>query len=276
MEQMPPVMILCGGQGIRLREVTDALPKPMAMIGEQPMVWHIMRSYAAFGARRFILCLGYKREEFIDYFLNFHARSGDVTIRLGKERSIVYHDEAYEADWEVTLADTGFATMTGGRIRQAARHLAPEDREFFLTYGDGLSDIDIGELLRFHRKSGKALTVSAVHPEGRFGEMKLDGDLVGGFAEKPPRSPELNGHIEAFIGTFKTECLNQLVLRSEAQLRYVVHHFLEYYNHERPHTGLGGKMIKPHPQEPDGEIMEFSRLGGLLKSYRRIKRAVNE
>ena len=92
----------------------------------------------------------------------------------------------------------------------------------------------------------------------------------------PPRSPELNGHIEAFIGTFKTECLNQLVLRSEAQLRYVVHHFLEYYNHERPHTGLGGKMIKPHPQEPNGEIMEFSRLGGLLKSYRRVKRAVNE
>ena len=92
----------------------------------------------------------------------------------------------------------------------------------------------------------------------------------------PPRSPELNGHIESFIKTFKTECLSQLVLTSEEQLRYVVHHFLEYYNHERPHMGLDGKMIKPYPQEPDGEIMEFSRLGGLLKSYRRVKRAVNE
>ncbi len=193
-QSMPPVMILCGGQGIRLREVTDALPKPMVMVGEQPMIWHIMRSYAAFGAKRFILCLGYKREEFVDYFLNFHARSGDVTIRLGKDRTLLYHDEAYEADWEVTLADTGMETMTGGRIRLASRHLTPEDREFFLTYGDGLADIHISDLLAFHRKCGRGLTLSAVHPEGRFGEMKLEGDQVRGFAEKPLRSESyING-----------------------------------------------------------------------------------
>lgn len=187
-QPMPPAMILCGGQGTRLREVTELLPKPMVPIGEQPIVWHIMRCFAAFGVRRFILCLGYKREEFIDYFLNFHARSTDITVKLGKDHGIVYHGEAYEADWEVTLADTGIETMTGGRVRRASRYLAPEDREFFLTYGDGVADIDIGALLDFHRASGRLLTVSAVHPEGRFGEMKLDGDRVTGFAEKPLRT----------------------------------------------------------------------------------------
>ena len=186
--ELPPVMILCGGQGTRLRDLTELLPKPMVPIGEQPVLWHIMRGFAAFGCRRFILCLGYKREEFIDYFLNFHARSTDITVKLGKDHGIVYHGEAYEADWEVTLADTGIETMTGGRVRRASRYLAPEDREFFLTYGDGVADIDIGALLDFHRASGRLLTVSAVHPEGRFGEMKLDGDRVTGFAEKPLRT----------------------------------------------------------------------------------------
>ncbi len=185
---MPPAMILCGGQGTRLREVTELLPKPMVPIGEQPIVWHIMRGYAAFGVTRFILCLGYKREEFIDYFLNFHARSTDITVQLGKERGIIYHGEAFEADWEVTLADTGIETMTGGRVQRASRYLAPEDREFFLTYGDGVADIDIAALLDFHRASGKLLTISAVHPEGRFGELELDGDLVSGFREKAPRT----------------------------------------------------------------------------------------
>ena len=193
-QPMPPAMILCGGQGTRLREVTELLPKPMVPIGEQPIIWHIMRGYAAFGVKRFILCLGYKREEFIDYFLNFHARSTDITVRLGKDHGITYHGETFEADWEVTLADTGIETMTGGRILRASRYLKPEDREFFLTYGDGVSDIDIDELLAFDRKNGKLLTISAVHPDGRFGEMKFKGALVEGFAEKPLSSSRyING-----------------------------------------------------------------------------------
>ena len=193
-QPMPPAMILCGGQGTRLREVTELLPKPMVPIGEQPIIWQIMRGYAAFGVKRFILCLGYKREEFIDYFLNFHARSTDITVRLGKDHGITYHGETFEADWEVTLADTGIETMTGGRILRASRYLKPEDREFFLTYGDGVSDIDIDELLAFHRKNGKLLTISAVHPDGRFGEMKFKGALVEGFAEKPLSSSRyING-----------------------------------------------------------------------------------
>ena len=112
-DDMPPVMILCGGKGTRLRDVTEILPKPMVPIGEQPIVWHIMKSYAAFGVRRFILCLGYKREAFVDYFMNYHLRTSDATITLGHEPSLVFHGDSREADWQVTLAGTGLETMTG-------------------------------------------------------------------------------------------------------------------------------------------------------------------
>lgn len=174
---MPPAMILCGGRGTRLRDVTELLPKPMVPIGEQPILWHIMHIYAAFGVRRFILCLGYKRECFIDYFMNFHAHRSDVTITLGSDANRVrFHDNIPEEGWEVTLADTGIDTMTGGRVAIAAKYLRPEEEEFFLTYGDGVADVDLAALLALHRRRGKLLTVSAVHPEGRFGEMQLTGE----------------------------------------------------------------------------------------------------
>ena len=151
---MPPVMILCGGKGTRLRDVTELLPKPMVPIGEQPILWHIMKSYAAFGCKRFILCLGYKREVFVDYFMNYHLRTSDATI-------------------------------TGGRVFQAARYLKPTDREFFLTYGDGVADVDIAALLKTHRAAGREITVTAVHPAARFGEMVTEGDRIVRFEEKP-------------------------------------------------------------------------------------------
>lgn len=184
---MPPVMILCGGRGTRLREVTEVLPKPMVPIGDLPVVWHIMKSYAAFGVRRFILCLGYKREEFIDFFLNYRARTCDVTLTLGNEPQLTFHRGDDEADWQVTLASTGLDTMTGGRVLKAAKYLSPEDENFFLTYGDGVADIDFGKLYSDHLAGNKLLTISAVHPEGRFGELELDGDTVLSFAEKPLR-----------------------------------------------------------------------------------------
>jgi glucose-1-phosphate cytidylyltransferase len=187
---MPPLMILCGGKGTRLRDVTELLPKPMVPIGEQPIVWHIMRSYAAFGVNRFILCLGYKRDCFVDYFLNFHAYAADITVRLGRHGAISYHD-----------------TMTGGRVARAAKYLKEGDETFFLTYGDGVSDIDIAALLDTHRRSGRLITVSAVHPEGRFGELRVGGGLATGFEEKPAR---IDGYIsggfmvvqKAFIGRY--------------------------------------------------------------------------
>lgn len=183
--QMPPVMILCGGKGTRLRDVTELLPKPMVPVGEQPILWHIMKSYAAFGCRRFILCLGYKREVFVDYFVNYHLRTSDATITLGHEPKIKFHGAVPERDWEVTLAGTGLDTLTAGRVWRAAKYLRAEDDDFFLTYGDGVSDIDIAASLRAHRRSGRAITISAVRPAARFGEIEVEGDLVTRFQEKP-------------------------------------------------------------------------------------------
>ncbi len=183
-DNMPAAMILCGGKGTRLREVTELLPKPMVPIGEQPIVWHIMKTYAAFGVRRFILCLGYKQESFIDYFMNFHMRLSDATITLGHNPRIVFHKEIEESDWEVTLAQTGVESFTGKRVILASKYLKKGDENFFLTYGDGLSDIHIGELYRSHLKSGKLFTISAVHPAARFGEMLLNEDRVERFDEK--------------------------------------------------------------------------------------------
>lgn len=204
---MPPVMILCGGRGTRLRDVTELAPKPMVPIGEHPIVWHIMKSYAAFGARRFILCLGYKRESFVDYFANYPLRAADSRIRPGNPPSIEILGAQADSDWEITLAGTGVDTMTGGRVAVAARHLNESDRHFFLTYGDGVADIDIAAVYRRHLSGGKLLTVSAVHPAARFGEILLDGDRVVGFEEKPVRSSGyVNGGFMAvdrrFIGRY--------------------------------------------------------------------------
>jgi glucose-1-phosphate cytidylyltransferase len=178
----------------------------MVPIGEQPIVWHIMRSYAAFGVKRFILCLGYKRDSFIDYFLNFHAYVTDVTLQLGHKNGILYHDRALEADWEVTLANTGIDTMTGGRVAIASRHLKESDTTFFLTYGDAVADIDIAASLAFHRASGKLITVTAVHPEGRFGEMRLNNGCVQGFEEKPAR---VDGYINGGFMVLEKEFVSR-------------------------------------------------------------------
>lgn len=192
-QAMPPVMILCGGQGTRLREVTELLPKPMVPIGSQPILWHIMKGYAAFGVNRFILCLGYKREVIVDYFLNYHARATDITVKLGQRHDITYHGSHGEEDWEVTLVDTGEKTMTGGRVCQASGYLHDTDRDFFLTYGDAVADINITDLLTHHRRVNKQITVSAVHPISRFGEMSFKDDIVSGFEEKPPDEGYING-----------------------------------------------------------------------------------
>ena len=183
---MPPAMILCGGKGTRLRDVTELLPKPMVPIGNHPILWHIMQSYSAFGVNRFILCLGYKKETFIDYFLNFSARENDVTIKLGSAPGVKFHGK--QEDWEVTLCDTGLESCTATRIRTASKYLSRADRRFFLTYGDGVADINMDSLLENHLKSGRLLTISAVHPEGRFGEIRFRKDGSIRFDEKPSRS----------------------------------------------------------------------------------------
>ncbi len=254
---MPPAMILCGGKGTRLRDVTELLPKPMVQIGEQPIVWHIMRTYAAFGVQRFILCLGYKRDCFVDYFLNFHAYASDITVRLGEQGSISYHDHSIEADWEVTLVNTGIDTMTGGRVAMASKHLKATDSRFFLTYGDAVSDIDIAASLAFHRRSGKLITVAAVHPEGRFGEMHLKDGCVMGFEEKPAR-------VEGYInGGF-------MVLEKAFVPKYLALQKDLFFEQAPMHDAMADGQMAAFPHEGFWQCMdtprEYQLLNDLWKS----------
>jgi glucose-1-phosphate cytidylyltransferase len=177
------VVILCGGLGTRLREETEFRPKPMVPIGNRPILWHIMKFYAHFGHKEFILCLGYKGEVIKDYFRNYQWYNNDVTLRLGAAPKITYHNKHDEEDWQVTLLDTGQTTQTGGRVRRALAHI-PDD-EFLLTYGDGLCNVPVPELIQFHRRQGGIATLTAVRPSGRFGELSLSGDTVTSFREKP-------------------------------------------------------------------------------------------
>ena len=205
-KKMPPAMILCGGKGTRLREVTELLPKPMVPIGEQPILWHIMKSYSAFGVNRFILCLGYKKECFIDYFMNYHLHTCDATIKLGTSPEITFHRELEESEWQVTLAGTGLETMTGGRVLAASKYLLPDDEDFFLTYGDGVADVNIDELYRHHKSGNKLLTITASHPEARFGELVLENDELLNFDEKPPQS---TGYINGGFMAVKKEFIKK-------------------------------------------------------------------
>ena len=177
------VVILCGGQGTRLREETEFRPKPMLPLGDRPILWHIMKTYASFGHKEFILCLGYKGDIIKDFFRNYQWHTSDVTLRLGPQPKIAYHTTHAEEDWTVTLLDTGQLTQTGGRLKRALRYVRNDD--FLLTYGDGLINSNINESIEIHRKHGKTVTVTAVRPSGRFGDLTLDGTRVAGFKEKP-------------------------------------------------------------------------------------------
>jgi glucose-1-phosphate cytidylyltransferase len=177
-------VILCGGLGTRLREETEFRPKPMVEVGGRPILWHIMKTYAHHGFREFVLCLGYKGNVIKDYFLNYEAMNNDFSICLGQTSHIRYHGHHSEQGFSVTLADTGQESMTGGRIRRIQRYI--QDDTFLLTYGDGLSDVDIRSLVEFHKSHGKIATVTAVRPVSRFGMIELGSrDAVSRFAEKP-------------------------------------------------------------------------------------------
>jgi glucose-1-phosphate cytidylyltransferase len=178
-------IILCGGHSTRIRDVADDIPKPMIPIGRLPILWHVMKYYACYGHKEFLLCLGYKGRVIKEFFLNYEAQTRDCTVTLGPNQSIEYHTNHDERDWRVTLADTGLETMTGGRIRRVRQYIG-DDADFMLTYGDGVSNVDIEKLLAFHRSHGRILTVTGVRPPGRFGELMADAQgLVTEFNEKP-------------------------------------------------------------------------------------------
>jgi glucose-1-phosphate cytidylyltransferase len=177
------VVILAGGLGSRLSEETDLRPKPMIEIGGKPILWHIMKIYSSHGFNEFVVCLGYKGYYIKEYFANYFLHQTDVTIDLGKNQ-MEFHDSQAE-NWKISLLDTGKDSMTGGRIKRVQPYIGNEP--FMLTYGDGVSNIDIGALLRFHQNYNKKLTVTAIQPSGRFGQLLIDEDSqrVAAFQEKP-------------------------------------------------------------------------------------------
>jgi glucose-1-phosphate cytidylyltransferase len=175
-------VILAGGMGTRLAEETSIRPKPMIEIGDRPILWHIMKLYTQHGVTDFIICLGYKGYLIKEYFANYHLHGADVTIDLVGNK-LEYHHRRNEP-WRITLVDTGNETMTGGRIKRVRDYLDPNE-PFCMTYGDGLSNIDIGAEIAFHRKHGLKATVACVRPPARFGSLVLDGDKITAFEEKP-------------------------------------------------------------------------------------------
>ena len=177
------VVLLAGGYGTRISEESHLRPKPMIEIGEKPILWHIMKLYSYYGFHDFVICLGYKGNYIKEYFSNFYLQASDITFDFRQDNATIVHSNNVDP-WRVTLVNTGLNTMTGGRVKRVAEHIKEEP--FMLTYGDGVSNVDIGALLSFHRGQGKLATVTAVRPLGRFGSLDLD-ELggVNGFMEKP-------------------------------------------------------------------------------------------
>ncbi|WP_419784181.1 glucose-1-phosphate cytidylyltransferase [Maridesulfovibrio sp.] len=176
-------VILCGGLGTRLREETEFRPKPMVRIGPKPILWHIMKIYAAYGHTDFVLPLGYKGEMIRDFFVNYEWVNNDITIELGKATSFCQHNCHEESGWKITLSDTGPKALKGGRIKRIEKYI--EGDIFMLTYGDGVANVDINSLIEFHKKHGRMATLTGVNPMARFGELKIEGDTVRSFHEKP-------------------------------------------------------------------------------------------
>ena len=191
MGDMPKTVILCGGRGTRLREETEYRPKPLVPIGPAPILWHIMKIYSHHGCKDFVLCLGYKGRMIKEFFMEYEWDTFDFTMNL-RNKEHTWHKTHETEDWNITFADTGMETQTGGRIAQIKKYVG--DNTFFLTYGDGVADIDITKLLKYHKQQGKMVTVTVVHPQSKFGIIKLSES--GGkmeFVEKPPLKDWISG-----------------------------------------------------------------------------------
>ena len=223
-------VILAGGLGTRLSEETGVRPKPMIEVGGKPILWHIMKLYSHFGIDEFVVCLGYKGYMIKEYLANYFLHMSDVTFDMSKNQMQVHQNNA--EPWKVTLVDTGDGTQTGGRLRRVRHYLGGEN--FCLTYGDGVGNVDIGELLEFHRSHGRLATVTATQPPGRFGALDLDGSKVLSFCEKPHGdggwinggffvlAPQVIDYIDDDATLWEREPLERLA--SESQLQAYFHH----------------------------------------------------
>ena len=222
-------VILAGGLGTRLSEETSLRPKPMVEIGGRPILWHIMQMFSAYGVTDFVICLGYKGYMIKEFFLNYRLHLSDVTMHL-KTGDIDFHRSAGQ-NWNVSLIETGEATMTGGRLKRVRDYVGDDD--FFMTYGDGVSDVDLGKLVDFHKAQGRLATLTAVVPPGRFGALDLVGDQVRSFREKPAGdgaminggffvlSPKVLDLISGDATTWENEPMEQLA--RDNQLNAFVH-----------------------------------------------------
>lgn len=201
-----PVVIFCGGMGTRIREASEKLPKPLIDIGGRPILWHIMKTYSAYGFRRFVLALGYKGEDIRRFFLDYGTLSRDFTVHTAKHTDPTWHRDGDIEDWEVTLVETGLTSGTGARLKKVAEHL--DQPYFMLTYGDGIGNVDIGAQLRQHVASGLVGTVTGVHPTSRYGEMRVDDAMVAEFSEKPKLG---EGWVNGGFFSFKREMVDDYV-----------------------------------------------------------------
>lgn len=200
-----PVVILCGGRGTRLSSFDSTIPKPLAPIGDRPILWHIMKLYSTFGYDEFVLALGWLGEQIRRYFLHYDAMTRDFTLRLGDGDTVGFHDSTPTSNWRVTCKDTGRETLTGSRVRRAMSGVGCE--RFMVTYGDCIGDIDIPALLECHRRAGRLATITAVQPPSRFGELSIDEDgLVTSFVEKPQTS---TGAINGGFMVFEREAIDR-------------------------------------------------------------------
>jgi glucose-1-phosphate cytidylyltransferase len=217
------VLLLAGGFGTRLSEETDIRPKPMAEIGGKPIIWHIMKGYSHYGFNEFVVLLGYKGYYIKEYFANYFLHQSDVTIDISNNGMEVHNNTS--EPWKVTLLETGLETMTGGRIKRAKEFIGNET--FLLTYGDGVANIDLDDLIKFHKSHGKLITMTAVQPEGRFGALETEGDKVVSFLEKPKGDgswinggffvcePQILDYISGDKTVFEQEPLQNLALKGE-------------------------------------------------------------
>jgi glucose-1-phosphate cytidylyltransferase len=211
-------VILCGGLGTRLREETEFRPKPMVNIGNRPILWHIMKIYAHYGFQDFILALGYKGEMIKEYFCHYELMNSDLTIELGKPEDVCIHNGHDEAGWKITLANTGEKTLKGGRLKRIERYITGDT--FMVTYGDGVANVDINQLLDFHRSHGRIASLTGVSAMARFGELKVDGIQVKSFQEKPQVTE--GGYINGGFFVFDRRIFDYLTEDESCDLEYGV------------------------------------------------------
>lgn len=222
----PPIqnltaLILAGGFGTRISEESHLRPKPMIEVGGRPILWHIMKHYYRFGVNDFVILAGYKQHVIKEYFANYFLHTSDITFDFSSDDHLQIVNKRHAEKWRVSVVDTGLNTMTGGRVKRVRDYLKP-DRPFLLTYGDGVSDVDIEALLDFHRSHGKLATITGIQPEGRFGIMDIEGDVIRSFREKSKGDtgwinggfmvlePEVIDYIDGDAATFEREPMERL------------------------------------------------------------------